>query len=42
MTIFSSPARHRPSPRFGFVTLAFVVVIATALYGFFLNTPWPA
>jgi hypothetical protein len=42
MTIFSSPARRRPSPRFGFVTLAFVVVVATALYGYFLNTPWLA
>jgi hypothetical protein len=42
MTLFSSPARRHSSPSFGFVTLAFIVVIATALYGFFLNTPSPS
>jgi hypothetical protein len=41
MTIFSSSARRRPSSRFGFTTLALVVVIATALYGYFLNGPSP-
>jgi hypothetical protein len=41
MTLFSSPARRRASPSFGFVTLAFVVVIATALYGYFLSGPSP-
>jgi len=41
MSFFSSSAPHRPR-RFGFMTLAIVVVLATALYGFFLNQPWPA
>jgi hypothetical protein len=40
MSMISSPVR-RPG-RFGFATLAFLVVLATTFYALLLNQPWPS
>ena len=41
MRLLSSPAPRRTHGS-GFALLAIFVLLATAIYGFWLNQPWPS